>query len=274
MSMISGRGILAATLLLGTTVVAATPAAAVVQTFATFSPVTSAKNYRFVNLGNAGARTADANVYTTSTATANTPGAAAVRFSFLIPALAPFVTDISALYTMTGTIAKNSPVSATGDIVQAGLSGSFSFLTTSAITVSGPGFITHTYAAGSNLLSGVFSNGSIVGTIGSTSGSSFASGVSGTTIAFTSDFLDFSDVVSLDRATTLTAINPKLSKHAGPNGALSGFRAVTGGQFSSDPVPLVNFLAVVPEPSSWAMMVMGFGLVGFAARRRTGAVAA
>ncbi len=32
--------------------------------------------------------------------------------------------------------------------------------------------------------------------------------------------------------------------------------------------------AVVPEPASWAMMVAGFGLVGFAARRRSAAVAA
>ncbi len=32
--------------------------------------------------------------------------------------------------------------------------------------------------------------------------------------------------------------------------------------------------AIVPEPASWAMMVLGFGLVGFAARRRSVAVAA
>ncbi|MGI4876171.1 MAG: FxDxF family PEP-CTERM protein, partial [Janthinobacterium lividum] len=33
-------------------------------------------------------------------------------------------------------------------------------------------------------------------------------------------------------------------------------------------------LAEVPEPASWALMVVGFGMVGFAARRRTTAVAA
>lgn len=274
MSMISGRRILAATLLLGTTVLVATPAAAVVQTFATFTAATSAKNYRFVNLGNSARRTADANVYTTSTATATTPGAAAVKFSFLIPALAPFVTDVNALYTLNATIAKNSPVSSSGLFNQTGLSGTFSFITTSAITVSGPSFITHTYAVGSNLLSGVFSGGDIVGNIGGTSGSSFASGLSGTNITFTSDFLDFTNAVSLDRATSLTAVGPQFSKHGGINGALSSFRAVTGGQFSSDPVPVVNFLAVVPEPSSWAMMVIGFGLVGVSIRRRKVVIAA
>ncbi len=32
--------------------------------------------------------------------------------------------------------------------------------------------------------------------------------------------------------------------------------------------------ATVPEPASWALMIAGFGLVGFAARRRSAAVAA
>jgi hypothetical protein len=31
--------------------------------------------------------------------------------------------------------------------------------------------------------------------------------------------------------------------------------------------------AVIPEPATWAMMILGFGLVGFAARRRTAALA-
>ena len=30
----------------------------------------------------------------------------------------------------------------------------------------------------------------------------------------------------------------------------------------------VSFTAAVPEPATWAMMIMGFGMVGFAARRR------
>lgn len=33
-------------------------------------------------------------------------------------------------------------------------------------------------------------------------------------------------------------------------------------------------IAAVPEASIWAMLVVGFGLVGFAARRRQGAVVA
>lgn len=273
MSKISGRYFLAAAVLAGTTLVATAPAAAVVQTFATFSASTLAKNYRLVNSGNSAHRTEDATVYTTSTGNSG-PGAAKVKFSYLIPALTPFVTDVDALYTLNGTIAKNSPIAAIGPFDQTGFSGTFSFLTTTAITVSGPGFITHTYAAGSNLLSGVFSGGTIVGNIGGTSGASFASGLSGTTISFTSDFLDFSHVNSLDRATSLTATRAPFSKHLGANGALSSFRAVTGGQFSSDPVPIVNFTAAVPEPASWALMMVGFGLVGVSVRRRQRSVVA
>lgn len=35
-----------------------------------------------------------------------------------------------------------------------------------------------------------------------------------------------------------------------------------------------TFAAVVPEPATWAMLISGFGLVGFAARRRRTAIAA
>ncbi len=33
----------------------------------------------------------------------------------------------------------------------------------------------------------------------------------------------------------------------------------------------LTYLAVVPEPATWGMMIGGFGLVGFAARRRRAA---
>lgn len=49
------------------------------------------------------------------------------------------------------------------------------------------------------------------------------------------------------------------------------------GQVSGNPSGLrveVGGFATVPEPQTWAMLVLGFGLVGFAARRRTVVVAA
>ena len=59
---------------------------------------------------------------------------------------------------------------------------------------------------------------------------------------------------------------------AAGNGALRSFRAVAGGSFSSDPAPLAA-AAVVPEPSTWAMLLTGFFMVGLSVRRRAAKVA-
>ncbi len=269
------RNLLATALVVGAALSVAAPANAVVSTFATFSSKTAARDVSFVNSGNSVNRLTDARFFTSLNGT--TASAVAVNFSFLIPSLAPYVTNVTALYTYNATVAKGSPIASGvsgSPFNQMNLSGSFSFVTTSAITLTGPNFTPHTYAAGSNLLSGTFTAGNIVGTLGGTAGSTFASSVSGGVLVFTSDFLDFTNVVELDRATSLTSVNPKFSKHGGANGALANFRAVVGGQFSSDPVPVVNFIRAVPEPQSWVMMIAGFGMVGFAARRRTRAIAA
>ncbi len=262
-----------AALAAGVVFAAASPASAVVTTFATYSAKGGA-NIRFVNSGNSTQRTTDATFYTTKTPTATTPGGVLVDFSFLQPQLAPYFTNITAIYTLNGSVAKNTaPIASSGFFIQSGVSGSFSFLTTTAITVGGPNFVPHTYAAGSNLLSGTFNSGNIVGTIGSSAGSSFASGNNGTTITFTSDFLDFTNVGELDRSQSLNAVTPSFSRHAAVsgrliNGALNSFRATASGQFSSDPAPLINGLITVPEPQSWSLMIIGFGLVGVAVRSR------
>lgn len=254
---------------LGAAVVAAAPASAVVTTFATFSAPTSDANFRFVNSGNSSSltRTTDATLYTTTTPTGTKPGAVTVRFSFLQPQFAAYVTNINAKYTYNASIKRGTPaVAAFGGLVQQGINGSFSFLTTTAITLSGPFFVPHTFAAGSNLLSGTFSSSTLFGAGSSASTSS--STLAGSTVVFTSDFLDFSGTVDRDRSLALTSIIPSLSKHAGLNGALNSFRANSGGQFSSDPAPLILGLAIVPEPAIWGMLIVGFGMVGIQARRR------
>ena len=107
--------------MLGVALLATAPTFAAVETFATYSATSAARNIRFVNSGNSNIRTTDAVIYTTANGTATTPGVAPVTFSFLIPALAPFVTNVAALYTFNGTIAKGSPVAATGAFSQSGL---------------------------------------------------------------------------------------------------------------------------------------------------------
>ena len=54
------------------------------------------------------------------------------------------------------------------------------------------------------------------------------------------------------------------------SGGLLTFGSASGVQISA----AVADAPGVPEPTTWAMMVVGFGIVGFAARRRSGVVAA
>ena len=246
--------------------VATAPAGAVITTFATFSALSSDDNFRYVNSGNSAVRTNDATFYSTATKNSTSPGSVNVRFSFLEPEFAAYVTNITAKFTLTGSVAKGSPASAVGSyVVQPNVGGSFSFVTTAPITVGGPFFVPHTYATGSVLLSGTFTNGTISGA--TTSGSAADSSVTaGSTVTFASDFLDFTPVNERDLSISLTSILPNLAPATGVNKALKGFRAVAGGQFSSDPAPLIN--GIVPEPGVWVMMIAGFGLVGVSARRR------
>ena len=46
--------------------------------------------------------------------------------------------------------------------------------------------------------------------------------------------------------------------------------AVAGGQanYGTDRLGIVNLQPGVPEPATWLMMIVGFGLIGAAARRR------
>lgn len=239
---------------------AATPASAVVETFAAYQAMSSARNIRFVNSGNSLTRPNDGRLFTTMAGT-TAPGTAMVRFSFLQPELNRFVQNVVAAFTLDAAITAGTPV--TGNpFTQTRLGGSFSFISTADITVNST-----FYAAGSNLLSATFSGAGISGSFGGTSGATAASTLGGATIVYTSDFLDFGETVNRDFGLTMTAVNAPFSQHAGRNAALSTFRAVSSGQFSSDPAPIVN--AVIPEPAVWGLMVVGFGLVGVQVRRRT-----
>jgi hypothetical protein len=82
-----------------------------------------------------------------------------------------------------------------------------------------------------------------------------------------SDFPDLSNTDSVDEKFSLSSISPMLS--IAPNKSLNTFRAVASGQFSSDPAPIVNYASAAPEPSTWAMMLVGFGIIGIRMRKRS-----
>ncbi len=86
-------------------------------------------------------------------------------------------------------------------------------------------------------------------------------------ITFTSDFLDFSNVVDKDFAFSFSGASPTFSSTLGNSGRSTSFSG--SGTFASDPAPLV--VGGVPEPATWALMLGGFGLLGLSMRTRKAA---
>lgn len=246
---------------LAATLATAAPAAAIVTTFASFGPGPGGANVYWLNALSNG----NAVFFTTAANNTTTPAARAVRFTFQQNAFNS-VGEVTANWTLGGTVTNTIATINGANIVQRNIAGSFSFISTSAITLGST-----TYSQGSNLLSGTFTNSTIAGFRNGTS-----AGFTGTTpassITYTSDFLTFQPGSNYDFAISLTQITPTLNAlptNGTPTRALRTFRAVATGQFSSDPAPIPN----VPEPAVWLQLIAGFGLVGAAARRRTKAIA-
>lgn len=240
------------------------PAQAAVFTFATYSALPGGANVEWLNSSANGIGTGGSFI-TTATSTSNTLASRNVSFSFLSSGLVPFVTDVTAAFTLNaGAPIGNIATLASGFLIQGGVNGTFSFKTTAPITIGAT-----TFATGSNLLTGMFASTAIAGQRNGTTASFSGSTAAGDTLVYTSDFLSFANVDDTDFSISLSAVTPKLQAvptTGKPTSALRTFRAVSGGSFSSDPEPSVT--AAVPEPATWAMMLMGFGIVGAAMRRR------
>lgn len=230
----------------------AMPAQAALTTFANFAGLNADAGVRFDNNGTGGS------LYTIDAPMASTPGSRLVSFTFLQAALSS-ISDVTASFTMLSNTVSPAQLM-NGFLVQPNLTGAFSFLSTSAITVGNT-----TYAVGSNLLSGSFTDVSIAGQVNASSAAYSGSTGGGAVISYTSDFLTFAPDSDYDLSISLSSLAPLLAAVQG--NALSSFRAYSTGSFSSEPAPTVN---AVPEPSVWALMIVGFGLVGVQARRRNG----
>lgn len=219
------------------------PAAAMV-TFANFSPTNTDNNAAY----------SGGSLFTAPGGVGG-PAGVQVIFNILSGGL-PQLQGVSATFQLNTAMAP-AILPASGDFTIPSASGGFSFITNNAINLGGT-----LYAAGSNLLSGTFVDGYFSGTVDGSSGSLRASTGGGSTIAYTSSFLSFAGATTYDFALPITAVDPVF----GPGGGtIADFAGSMGGQFSSEPGPLVGS---VPEPTTWAMLVLGFGVVGVAARRR------
>ncbi|WP_404712749.1 PEPxxWA-CTERM sorting domain-containing protein [Sphingomonas sp. MMS24-J13] len=241
--------------IVGAAMFAAVPASATV-TFADYQPIDTSNNIGWQNNGSGGSGSGGS-IYTIAPG-ASTPGSVQIKFSFLLPGL-DVVSGVTANFTLLAT-ATNAPALTDGSFFyQPTIAGNFSIISTSAITVAG-----HTYASGSNLLSATFTDSGIFGGVGSTSGELDSTG-DGSTITYTSDFLNFAPTVNRDFALSLASIASKLRSN-NANTALGSFSGNSSGNFSSDPAPLPIF--AVPEAATWGMFIGGFGLIGASLRRR------
>jgi hypothetical protein len=178
-----------------------------------------------------------------------------VEFSFVNNPALSGIHDVNATLVIynsgvTGVAATLLP---TAD--QKGFFGSFKLIYTGvADLVVG---LTH-YHTGANLLSGDFSAGEITGLPPGSTGAAFAATVGGSVVHFTSDIAGaLKKSVARDMVLNLDAITPFMD--AMPGEALKSFKANADGAFAQ---------AGVPEPSTWAMVILGFGALGAAARRR------
>jgi hypothetical protein len=109
---------------------------------------------------------------------------------------------------------------------------------------------------GANLLRLTFTSATLAG--GGGSGALFGS-TPGGTVTYTSDFIDFSDATSGDFALSFSGITPGIGA--------SFWTGDSTGTFASDASGIGT---EVPEPATWAMMIIGFGGIGSVLRRRRG----
>ena len=238
---------------------AAAPSAAVITTFATYQPIGTGANIYWKNNAGSTAGTGGS-LYTLNSPSAFVAGTTRVRFSFLQAALATYVTDVIADFTLLATTPSGNPATGSPDYDQTLSTGGFTFTNANSLTVGGT-----TYAPGTaNLLTATFTGADILGRQGRTSGNVNGDNTSGT-LTYTSDFLNFTGTVNRDFSLALSATSPSFFRTLSPSRALRTFKASSSGVFSSDPAPLV---ISVPEPQMWAMMIGGMGMVGLQMRRR------
>lgn len=135
-----------------------------------------------------------------------------------------------------------------GIIVQPFSGGTFSLTADSPFTFLGQ--------TGTNVLTGSFTGGALTAVRGGSSSTFQVSIPADSIFGTTTDFFDFTGFRLDDFALSMSSATPRITVSGG---TVSSFTANGTGTFAG---------GVVPEPATWAMMIVGFGLVGVSLRRR------
>ena len=236
------------------TVLSAVPAGAVQVVFAKIDLLNADRNFLWRRTNSTGGT-----FNTTSTPGAINPGATSILFSLVG---SPVPLSVTANFLLQGTTVADPLGSNNPNFSQQ--IDSFTFNITAANAFCwGPSC----FNAGDSLLSGSVQNSRITGTLGQTT--ALFSGVGpGATVSFTSPLVSFDPGSNLGFNFDLTGMDRVLAGAA--QNSIGSFRSQISGTFSSDPEATFN----VPEPGTWALMIIGMGLVGAARRRRRTVVAA
>jgi len=175
-----------------------------------------------------------------------------------------FISGVAAQMNFSGT-GTSFAVNNSGNIwSQAFAGGTVSFTNTAAFMLGST-----TYAAGSNILSLTFTGGEMTATVPGTAGNALVSIPGDGFSNVTSDFLAFPPTQLTDFSISLANVIPGFC--IGSCG-IGGQQTVRFQNFTARGSG--DFTATIPEPGTWLMLLVGFGMVGFAARRRQVAAAA
>jgi hypothetical protein len=169
-----------------------------------------------------------------------------ISFSFNTPELAT-LTNLDATLWLDANETGHAATGSGINLVQSGLGGT--------LKVTYTGSNSSVLAYGTNLITFSFSNAWVLGGLSTASFNGFNDSTWPSTASFTSDFID---PTRFENPSFILTFNSTGVGHASGK-SLSNFNASATGNFAAD---------AIPEPASWALMIMGFGGVGAMLRNR------
>jgi len=191
-----------------------------------------------------------AEIRTTGTATGNTVASIPVYYIMSVPNLPADLVGLQNAHLTVDLISNLGTTGTGADRVQL-----FDTITSGTISVIRDTAAAEGTFARTNLLTVSFTNAELDASNGS--GSFTFKTNANSVISYSSDFLDFSQVVSKDFSFSFSGASPSFSANLGSSGASTRFSGT--GTFGSNPEPTT---IGVPEVSTWTMLFLGFGAVG------------